>query len=292
MSKKIDLYFSGLVRDASGTVGANVEKILDICDDKSVGIGKIFIAENGSKDDTRDILKALERDNSSIELQLFDDLDEEFPVREERIAHLRESLFNSIYKSTRSSLIDHSQLYIPIDLDSMIAQSINQSDFIEECKYVASGKTDAVFPVARPRYYDIYALRAKGWIETDCWKNVQKSRGLGRPLFPTVKYVYSNQKRLDELQQLDRISVESAFGGLGIYNLNSLGDASYKSNGKLPKNFCEHVSFNSDVRYKEISTNLVVKAPQEHIRYHTSLIDKLIILSRLSLINIRETISG
>lgn len=79
---------------------------------------------------------------------------------------------------------------MPIDLDSRIAQSIDIDQFHRECQRVVNYQTDAVFPASEPYYYDIYALRAEGWVEEDCLNKVQESR-MRIGLFESkIKYIF------------------------------------------------------------------------------------------------------
>jgi glycosyltransferase involved in cell wall biosynthesis len=271
---KINLYFAGLARDCKDVVEKNVNNVLKICDSEIVRNCDVLIAENGSKDNTREILQRLTEENNNIKLFLLDGIDEQFPDREQRIAYLRNHLFNKVQdKSNQQN--SHPELYIPIDFDSEIAQSIDITQFIKECQRVAQGETDAVFPVSEPYYYDIYALRAKDWVEEDCWSQVRKFRKRKGSFIAKIDNVYSKQKSIEKLKDEDRISVQSAFGGVGIYNVNKLGDTSYKQDGEYPRNICEHTIFNNSVKSKQISTDFVIRAPREHIKYKMSNLAKV-----------------
>lgn len=296
MVDEVGIYFAGLARDCEGVLESNLMSLVEICDHPKVKDCEIWIAENDSTDDTREILERYEIKYDCMNLYLFDNLDTRFPRRETRIAHLRQFLLEKIRNQSADHNSEIPYLYVPIDLDSNIANSIDRDQFVSECLRVASGETEAVFPVSKPYYYDIYALRAQGWVEADCWDQVKNSKKRLGTLRSRVKHIYSNQKKIENLQNGDRIPVQSAFGGVGIYNITAITDANYRRDDEdTPSKVCEHVIFNESVDEKEISTEFVVQAPEEHILYKTSALGKAKIAVRSILIdmkNLIETVSG
>jgi hypothetical protein len=192
-------------------------------------------------------------------------LDSHFATRELRIAHCRDVLLEKVKQSARGE----DALYIPIDLDGTLAQSISKPEFLRECVRVASGDADAVFPISFPYYYDVFALRAKGWLNYNCWESYWDASGRGqtRQLLASIRHVYSKQKPWKRIRNRGLISVESAFGGLGIYRMARLGRAKYTDNGTSASRHrvCEHIGFNAMVNRKCISTTFTVEAPSEHL---------------------------
>jgi hypothetical protein len=268
---KIELYFACLARDCADNLKENLSNIIDICTHEAVNNYEIWIAENDSVDSTRKVLQKYECKNPAINLCLFKNLDNKYSVRVSRIAFLRQSLLENIRESVSNTYFYRTTpLYIPIDLDSKIAQSIETAQFIDECLRVASGEVDAVFPSSEPYYYDIYALRADGWVESDCWDAVKKYKKYIGSFIPKYTFVYKNQKSIKDIRSKGRIPVYSAFGGVGIYDLSSLSGANYKNGNRYPQSICEHVVFNHSCINKEISTEFVIHAPEEHINYKSS----------------------
>jgi hypothetical protein len=78
----------------------------------------------------------------------------------------------------------------------------------------------------------------------------------------------------ETLTDVGRISVRSAFGGVGIYDIEAISDAKYFLDNH-PEDVCEHVIFNQSVELKEISTSFIVTAPEEHVSYKRSMVQKL-----------------
>ena len=67
-------------------------------------------------------------------------------------------------------------------------------------------------------YYDIYALRSRGWCEVNCFEEYEfLSNQYGRKIAKEIA-IWSKMKRIAKKSAL--IEVDSAFGGLGIYRTN------------------------------------------------------------------------
>jgi hypothetical protein len=274
---EFDLYFAGLARDCANTLPDNIEKLLDICRHDAVNHCSIQIAENDSDDDTRAVVKEYQSEHAHVDHSLLDGVDEQFPNRERRIAYLRERLLNDIRAEwTHTANQESTELYVPLDLDSRIVQSIDRNQFLIECNRVASGEIDAVFPISDPYYYDIFALRADGWVEQNCSRAIREKQKKVGTFLAKRDAVYSKMRAKETLTEADRIPVRSAFGGVGIYNTKAISDATYFLDDH-PEGVCEHVIFNQSVESKEISTNFVVTAPEEHVAYNQSLVQKVYI---------------
>ncbi len=258
------LFFAGLARDCAASLAANLRSLHDLA--SRYGQARIFVLENDSRDETRTILQTVARHSAFLELICLDGLDAEFPHRESRIAHCRNLLLDRIRRAAAEEGVS---LYIPIDLDSAIARSIEAEPFLQECRRVAAGEVDAVFPVSTPFYYDVYALRAKGWQQTDCWEDFRRDRVALGGYRAATRHVYAKQwSSSGILSRETNVPVESAFGGYGIYNLAALPtDATYAGIGGSGQPVCEHVHLNLQIAKKEISRNLTVAAPREHIRW-------------------------
>lgn len=265
------LHFAGLARDCASTLQTNITGLMGIAEHPEVEDSSLTIAVNNSRDQTLDILRRIESICSNIRIIDLGDLDSRFPDREARLAFCRDSVLESIegdiLNSEVSSTANH--LYIPVDLDSEIGSSISPSQFIRECQRVIDGEVNGIFPASVPFYYDIYALRASGWVEEDCLEKLrapQDDNELVNYQDHIISEIVLKQKSIGELQRRELIPVESAFGGVGIYSYNAIKGLRYLrdelSDGSPA---CEHLVFNRQVDKLFISTNFVVKAPPEHI---------------------------
>jgi hypothetical protein len=96
-------------------------------------------------------------------------------------------------------------------------------------------------------YYDVFALRADSWCETDCWSSARKLASAGmNPLKAWSISIKDKQIRIPESR--DWISVNSAFGGLAIYDIQAFIAGVYSTNSDSETGICEHVAFNLDLR--------------------------------------------
>lgn len=266
------LVFAGLARDCGNTVEENVSLLLSLAKDPRVNTLELLILENDSRDDTKQKLHALSRAYSEITLFTLPSLDQKFPCRVERIAYCRQYLLDYIRAKELAS-DSLSTLYIPVDLDSEIVTSINSNSFISACLFLISSRTlDALFPVSKPFYYDILALRAPGWCGSDCIADLARFQAFKSHLvyeLARLWLIVGRQKSFKKLAlQPDLIAVESAFGGFGIYSINSIQHADYHSflwPSTVYNKTCEHVLFNQAVANKAIDPRLVVSAPLEHL---------------------------
>jgi hypothetical protein len=100
---------------------------------------------------------------------------------------------------------------------------------------------DGYFANSVGPYYDIFALRAVGWVEEDYRATEKELLRLGSgPIQAKWLALFSKQRVISG--DSAPIEVISAFGGLGIYRWAAALPASYSDNSDSGE--CEHVSFN------------------------------------------------
>lgn len=261
------LYFAGCARDCAEVIASNIAALLALGQNTWCDEIKVFVAENSSKDNTREIISGLAAQDDRVIPVFLEDLDEAIPVREARIAFCRDCLLAEISRHASDGL------YVPIDLDCDIASSLEAEPFMEACQLVASGKASGVFPSSSPYYYDIHALRDREWCPGSCWKEIQdaKARGALWSLLVYIRYVLSRQKSHTRLQCKGLISIDSAFGGVGIYSLSqALNSGARYASPELEQEelkLCEHVVFNRFMDRLFINPAWVIAAPPEHIEF-------------------------
>jgi hypothetical protein len=113
-------------------------------------------------------------------------------------------------------------------------------------------------------YYDIYALRAPGWVESDCFNDLRKAKEFSVP--PRLSkwsflnfliqfkyydnfrktYIYDQMKRIKVKNDL--IKVDSAFGGFAIYKPEVFLQSLYGNSRSFES---EHVDFHKTVEKSE-----------------------------------------
>jgi len=264
----MDIYFAALAHNCANGLIDNLNKLDKIIKKGEFEKEGIWIAENDSHDGTKNRIKNFSEDKKHVHIITEDGLKDRIQNRIKRISYMRQKTLINIKNNAKKSY--KNSLYVPIDIDSKIARSIDVDSFLEECKYVIKGGAEAVFPISKPYYYDILALRKSGWVEEDCWNQIGGERSRTIRFLKKYSKVYKKQKSEQKLRETGRIEVDSAFCGLGIYRMDSLRDATYlMDNDSSSKTICEHVEFNKKISKKEISTQLVVKAPEEHIKFNS-----------------------
>jgi hypothetical protein len=103
---------------------------------------------------------------------------------------------------------------------------------------------EALFPIQLGPYYDISALRHDVWCPKNPWQDFEiLKHQLGTKLAHELA-IKSKQIRLPAQGQ--KISVRSAFGGIGIYPLSRIVSSNARYFALDDEGFeeCEHVSFN------------------------------------------------
>ena len=228
--------------------------------------------ENDSSDQTRSELQAFSRSRPNSFLHFEDGLTGRLPCREVRLAHCRNRLLDSV-----SAVVDadcsaeDDALYFPIDLDLEIPWPSTLPSFLSACKLVLDGTCTGVFPSSFPSYYDIHALRARGWNEHDAWHSLEKARKWKRVASRErlrERFIYSKQIAAETLQSKgDLYWVTSAFGGFGIYRFAAVRGFRYESDAL---DACEHVSFNRNLDKLAIMPSLCIPAPMEHLGARSS----------------------
>lgn len=274
----VDIYFAGLARDCGKYVMDNLVALVDICRLIHGARCQIWVLENDSRDNTRQAILAASVMSPLIRPIHLQNLDQAYPVREQRIAFCRDYLLSEI---KRANIVSSNSVYIPIDLDSAIACSINPVELRRACDEVVSGCYEAVFPVSSPFYYDIYALRVPGWSPDDCSQKIRDfwMQGHVGRLIAFLIYVYHRQRPIRKFPPKQMISVKSAFGGFGVYMFASVFHLTYLCESLAAYPFqCEHVQFNASISSKVICTSLIVSAPHEHIELRLAHFSRIISL--------------
>ena len=191
-------------------------------------------------------------------------LEEEIPVRSERIARARNACLDEIRRST-SVAFDH---LIVADLDDVMAGTLALDAFAAAGEWLeASPERAGVFPNAAPRYYDIWALRHDRWCPGDCWHPIW-----GRPpgeAFEAAKIREVFSRQIEIPANLPPIAVRSAFGGLGLYKMPAALAGTYGGIDPEGRPVSEHVACNRAIGEAggrlHIFPSLRVRAPQEHL---------------------------
>ena len=261
----VKIVFCGLSKNCGTSLIKNLEFINNFIDTyKDLDIRSIVV-ESDSTDGSLEYLKKLEA-KSSIELFIENNLESTFPSRIERIAICRNVGLNYI-KKNYESLSD--LIYVPYDNDIDLFLNTNEIKFMELIESMFNNENiSALFPISDPYYYDIFALRAKGWVNYNAQKIVGKLKRNVKLFSFIWNYVFIFRKQLPP-NKIKILDVNSAFGGIGIYKLGylSLSDLQYVVCKNDKDTYSEHIKFNNKFKGLKINPEWIIKAPFQHVEY-------------------------
>jgi hypothetical protein len=240
MADKIINKYKVVISGCCRNVERYIKQNIDIID--KIGIQfleyKVIIYENDSIDNTRNILLENKKENYYYIFENNIDI----PIRTERIAYCRNKILNEIKVNYKDY-----DYYLLLDLDDILAVG-KLIDTIKTCFLYKVDQWDAMFANCSDKYYDIYALRKKNYLMTCCWNDVYLLKSIG------VEHNKAYQACIDKYiinypQSSKIIKVVSAFGGAGLYKLNSILNSEYNGyhEDHIDKQICEHVPFNIDL---------------------------------------------
>lgn len=266
--------FAGCIRNGEKYVLQSIKNILEysnLFDDY-----KILLIENGSSDNTKEILKSIK--NQKIQIFFKDELNS-IKYRTLRLAKCRNFILQLI-------LDDYNDFdfCIFIDLDETGNYKINLNSIKETLEYlINNNNVAAAFANQKGIYYDKWALRQKNLCPNDFWmefyKDIAKISKPNEITDPKQIEILFKEKIFNKHICINvnekPLSVDSAFGGFGIYKTQLLlknknkyrgyqdCNLTLKDGSKLKKYYskCEHVEFNQgfkDLGYElHIKTNLI-----------------------------------
>jgi glycosyltransferase involved in cell wall biosynthesis len=251
----------GLARDLATTLFDEVSRLAKVF----AGFSRVswLIIESDSEDDTPSELEKLQETIPNFEFVLLGNLRSRFPSRIERLAYCRNAYMQEL--SDRPEL-RFSDWIAVIDLDN--ATPLLDRSKVEEV--VSSGTADAYSANQTGPYYDVFALRAKNWVEEDPFKSYRTLLAEGMPPQKAYKVAISS-KMIRISEKATPIEVNSAFGGLTIYKTERILGLSYLPvNGRNTEE-CEHVVLNLAFRARggimTIAPTLTVAHYNQHTRY-------------------------
>ena len=257
------VFFCGISKNCIGTISENLKFLLDFFNNSKFNSFGIFV-DSDSTDGTKNLLKELSLNLDNVFYEDLDNLEESSNNRIERIKMSRNKCLEIL------STVNHNQnvIYIPLDLDIDLFKFTSVQSFEKFILYcINKNVPNGIFPFSQPYYYDIFALRATNWVNTNSqyWvKNFKKYIRLGSFIFNY--FLIFRHQITSSKYELKNSKIRSAFGGIGIYKINNEFQY-YKLSQKNPENVSEHVKFNYQFKELEILTDWKVPAPSEHLEY-------------------------
>ena len=256
----------GTVRDVAPTLARDVNTFLSKF--SPLLELNLFLVESDSVDSSESELAYLKKTLPNFDYVSLGKIQDNFPQRIERLRFARNVYVNYIRKHQTEFSWD---LIIVIDFDEVNKRISTRgvSNSLRKIKI-----WDAVFANQYPFYYDIFALRADGWVETDCYREIESAKLINpfirlrkkRNIFYFLDlfihfdrirkiFLYSKMKAVHPWKKL--LPVQSAFGGFGIYKVEVFLTSNYDAKGNDPGVYCEHVDlhFSSIEKGKKLFIN-------------------------------------
>ena len=256
--KKFNVVFAGCAQNCSEHIDHSLKNIRDYS--SIFNDAKIVILENGSKDNTRQLLQ--KNLNNNDYLLIKDELNN-YKYRGQRLERARNFIIETIKKEINLRAYD---LLIWIDLDDVGSYKIDNKKIIDAINFLYSqDKIGAVFANQLGIYYDMWTLRDDKYCKEDFWVQIFKYLMKNKNSYEdfTKFHFVKAQNYVDSLScsfgyDHDLIKVNSAFGGFGIYKMKYVLNNNRKYEGsqvieveskdekkaKFTFQKCEHVNFN------------------------------------------------
>ena len=236
MSDKKSILVTGLARDVAKLLPRELNRIEKELND-IFEIVNFLIIESDSKDNTEKVLEDIKNERNNFNYKSLGAIESILPNRIQRLAFCR----NEYVKEMREN-----KLYKDVDFVAIVDFDIknNRLRLNELKKLIGEHSWDAIFANQTGRYYDIYALRKKGWVENDCFADYKKFLMSMSSQDAKELAIWSKMRKIGKNSPL--IPVDSAFGGLGIYRQNVFMNFDYSLlNEQIHES--EHVSLHKKI---------------------------------------------
>jgi hypothetical protein len=257
-----NLYFIGMSKNCFNSLKSNIEFLLKFKDFTSHNID-ICIIDSDSSDGTKEYCYELYEQKFINQIIEIDNLEKEYSSRIERLTICRNEGLNYIGK-----MIDKEALYIPMDMDLDLF-SLTSFEELEKIinTFISRDNFDGLFPFSVPHYYDIFALRATGWVNGNNLLTARKLKDKFKIFSVIFNYflIFRKQKHIEKFNE-PFISVESAFGGMGLYKMGVKEFENYKYDINVDNinYYSEHIVFNNFFKNLYISCEWKFPSPMEY----------------------------
>jgi len=239
MTSNKDLIIAGLARDCAHSLPGLLEQLSALADHFETS--RFIFLENDSLDETKAVLRNFATSRLDVHIEFFDAIGRQHPKRTDRLAFLRNTILQIAFSVAPNP---HNSYLMLLDMDGAITQI--DTDRIVNHIQNADGSWAGLFANQLDYYYDLWALRHPTYCPYDIWQKVRdRPKGMDKKQ-AIATYITPLHFSLDPDQGM--IEVESAFGGLGIYQLSALQDCLYIGLDREGNEICEHVALNRTIR--------------------------------------------
>lgn len=248
----------GTVRNVEKSVRNEILRMQSLF--QKFGETHYYLVESDSSDSTISVLNELKNEIENFSFHTLGNLDSKIPNRVNRIRFCR----NDYVKFIRESDISY-DFVVVCDWDG-INKAIKYRSLKKIFRDVSSWSMCAANQTFG--YYDIYALRAKAWVESDFIRELSDFKKKHGPLTfwqedrVRKELIY---KRMRFLRKSDEwIEVDSAFGGMAIYKSKVFQAFDYGDEMSIDELECEHITLHK----KMIGAGMKIFICPEFINSH------------------------
>jgi hypothetical protein len=240
----------GLARNIEKTIHEEIKRIETLA---TVNQNlKYFIVESDSEDNTVKAMNIIKLENERFDFISMGNLQKVLPKRLARLSYCRNIYIDYIRKNQAK---ENWNVVVVMDFDG-VNKKLSSPSFQEALNYECAW--DVLTCNQNGPYYDIYALRSKGWVEDDYLNSISaasqriadevKDIKGGRAIQKIISKYKINRLKSEFIYKKMRfipswtrpIEVDSAFGGMAIYKTNTLMVNDYQGSGAEVCE-CEHV---------------------------------------------------
>lgn len=234
--KKYNIVIAGLCKNIGKHLEGSRKNIMKIAN--QFNDYKIVMIENDSTDNTREFLKRWSEENNKVGVVCIDRLNEKIRARHrtEAISYCR-NLCQEIISLYNKQEFPYTLM---VDMDDCLqSERFSYEGVLSSIKLLEINRRVAfVGAVVDGPYYDIYALRNEE-CNYNCWKMVFANMNIMSYEQAVDKFVVSHKK--DYSKEKNPISVNSAFGGAGIFRNKYWFESKYRGIENDGTEACEHV---------------------------------------------------
>lgn len=219
ITKQYSALFVGPVRNCAPFLH-DVMKNIDRMGSLFKSYSCVFV-ESDSNDSSLEILKGYAESNPNIHVITLGQLEPQIFSRTIRIATARNAAINFC---EANGLMDSHDFYFQMCVDDVSAQEIDLEGILSCFKHDLDSWD--VMTANQNTYYDLWTLRKEGWLDYDCWYEVQR-----RPPYMSLedaKAIFVGSRFIKIPKNYGLIEVDSAHGGLSIYKTSIAKGCRYK----------------------------------------------------------------
>ena len=205
---------------------------------------KWVIVESNSEDNSIEVLRNYSQRYGHLQIEILKKETSLSVFRTEKLADARNKYIEILNKIKETNDVSY---LVVCDLNNLNKKLDIKS--VRSC-FKTSNNWAAVTANQDGPYYDVWALRHKYWNNYDCWDRYEVLKGF----YPNSSLalwdsVYSKMIKISK--HTPWIQVDSAFGGVAIYDASYINNCKYIGAGTNGKQICEHISFNNGVLKNE-----------------------------------------